>query len=116
MKIFISSLIIFGLLCTFISINAVTFQAMVDELLDAIKNLPQEPDRILTGEIIDLWFKYEDYFNLTVNHNVTDQIEVTMFNLLYAADENNYAALRQTLTVLLTDLKNSASVTLDRIL
>ena len=87
MKIFVCSLIIFGLLCAFISIYNVIFQERADMILDAIKNLPQESDRILTGEIIDLWFKYEDYFNLTVNHNVTDQVEVTMFNLLYAAEQ-----------------------------
>ena len=65
MKIFICSLVIFILLCAFVPINSYIYQSKATELMVAIKNLPQEPDMRLTGDILKLWYEYEDFFNLT---------------------------------------------------
>ena len=115
MRIFICSLIIFILLCTFVSINSAVYQSAAEKLLVATKNLPQEPDVRLTGDLLELWYKYEDFFNLTTNHSVTDQIELSINNLYYETDAEVYTLTKQALIVLLNDMKHSASAALDRI-
>lgn len=116
MKIFVCALAVFLSLCTFVVLDARTVCTRADELIDAIENLPNEPDSALSRDIIDLWFEHEDIFNLTVNHMVTDQIEVAIYNLHNARDSYALKSAQDTLLVMLKDMKNSSSLALNRII
>ena len=115
MKIFVSALMIFLILCAFVIFDSVAIRSRANEIIIKTENLPIEPDKALTGDIIDLWFEYEDLFNLTVNHTVTDQIEIAIYNLHNARDKYALASARDTLLVMLKDMKNSSSLALNRI-
>lgn len=116
MKTFVISISIFLALCTFVTLNARIVCSRTDELISKIENLPKEPNDALSGEILNLWFEHEALFNLTVNHNITDQIEISLYNLKNAHDASSLAYARDSLLVLLKDMKNSSSLSLDRII
>ena len=116
MKTFVISITIFIILCTFVTFNAKYVCVRADMLIEKTKNLPKEPDSALSGEIINLWFEYKEVFNITVNHTVTDQIEIVLCNLQNASDEKSLANARDTVLILLEDMKNSSSLSLDRII
>ena len=116
MKTFILSLAIFFAIALLATLNAVTLNDRATELITALEALPDIPDGQKANEIIDLWYKNEWCFNLTVNHTVTDKIEENLYCLKNAGDTHSLLATRDVLLVLLRDMKDSSSISLDRIL
>ncbi|MBO5196355.1 MAG: DUF4363 family protein [Clostridia bacterium] len=116
MKNFVISLIVFLLIGILATTNAVILNDKATELITALEALPENPDGQKAKEIIDLWYSHESCFNLTVSHTVTDRIEENLYCLKNAGDSHSFLASRDVLLVLLRDMKDSSSISLDRIL
>jgi hypothetical protein len=116
MKNFIISLSVFLLIGILSTTNAVILDRKATEMITALEALPVTPDRNKADEIIDLWYRHEACFNLTVNHTITDRMEEFLCCLKNAEDSHSLLTARDTLIVLLRDMKDSSSVSMDRIL
>ncbi len=116
MKNFIISLSVFLLIGILATTNAVILNEKTTELITALEALPATPDEDKAMKIIDLWYSHEYCFNLTVSHTVTDKIEETLYCLKNAGDSRTFLTARDTLLVLLRDMKESSSISIDRIL
>ncbi len=116
MKVFICSLTTLVILGILVFFNASTVRAHADDLINETKNLPEEPDTDSSDRLIALWYEYEDFLNITVSHTVTDQIEISLYDIKNAHDAHTYNAKKDILLVLLTDMKRSASLSFDRII
>lgn len=115
MKTFILSLSVFIIIGILATTNAVILNDKATELITALEALPETPDGQEANEIIDLWFKNERWFNLTVSHTVTDKIEENLYCLKNAGDSHSLLTSRDVLLVLMKDMKDSSSISLDRI-
>lgn len=119
MKVFISSIIVFTLLTSFIIFNCVTVCRYTDNLITNAESLSASPNIDETNRLINDWFKYNEYINLTVDHKSTDQIELVLFQLQCAAEYNDpfsFKTSRSNLLVYLKDLRKTASFSIERIL
>ena len=116
MKNFIISFSVFLLIGILATTNAVMLNRKATELITALETLPSAPNRDKANEIIDLWYEYEHCHNLTVSHTVTDRIEEMLHCLKNAGDVNALRSARDTLIILLRDMKESSSISADRIL
>ncbi len=116
MKIFISSVAVFILICVLVSVNAVTVCKYTDHLITCTKNLPASPDEGSADRLIQLWLKYESILNITISHNVTDQIELVLHDIKNADDPAIYKSKCDSLLILLRDMKDTAGLSLDRII
>ena len=118
MKVFISAVAVFILLICLISLNTYFVCSQTDLLIESTESLSASPNIDETDRLIELWYKYEDFINLTVDHKTTDQIELTLHQLnCYAGydDATSYEAARRSLLVLLYDMKDSSYPSFDRI-
>ena len=115
MKTFILSLSVFAVISILATANAVILNDKVGEMITALEALPENPDGQKANMIIDLWYKNEEWFNLTVSHTVTDKIEENLYCLKNAPDSSSLLTTRDVLLVLLKDMKDSSSISLDRI-
>lgn len=116
MKNFIISLSVFLIIGILATTNAVIFNEKTTELITALEALPAEPDKDKVQKIIELWYDHERCFNLTANHTTTDKIEEMLYCLKNAGDTHAFHTSRDTLLVLLRDMKESSSISIDRIL
>ena len=116
MKVFICAIAVFLLLCAFVSINATIVCQRIDQLIEGAKNLPKEPDTALSDRLIGLWDEHERIISMTANHTACDRIELALYELKNASDASSYNSRRDSLLVLLKDLRDSAALSLSRII
>lgn len=116
MKVFICSITVFALICILVTINSVVLCNYAADLIEYTKNLPEEPDSDSADRLIDLWIRYEKIFNITVSHTVTDQIELVLSDIRCSTDPALYKSKCATLLILLQDMKETATFSLNRII
>ena len=116
MKNFIISLSVFLIISILAITNAVILNEKATEMITALEALPITPDESKADEIIELWYRHERFFNLTANHAITDKIEQILCCLKNSEDNSTLLTARDTLLALLRDMKDSASISIDRIL
>ncbi len=112
MRTFILSIIVLLTVSALAITNAVIFCNKSAELITALESLPEKYNEQEIDQIIDLWLKNESFFNLTVNHNVTDKIEEALYHLKVAGDNSTVDII----LIMLDDMKRSSLLSIDRIM
>ena len=110
------SILIFLLVCALATANAVTFCERSAEIITALEELPENADGQQADHILNLWNRHKGFFNLTTSHTTTDKIEAELCILRSTVRKEDLIASRDTLIVLLKDMKEAATFSIGRIL
>lgn len=118
MKIFIIALIILIVLSSSVILSTRSTVSMCNELIKEAEALP----RNITGADVSAfnikWKEYKPFFCITVSHKETDAIDDTLTKLsadIKSGYEEGYVFSREALISTLERLKNSESLSFDRI-